>query len=281
MSTPELAIGSQQGSLLPEIYRVEEVIPETHDTFTLALIPQEGEPMTFAPGQFNMLYAYGAGESAISISGDPDLDGASILHTIRTAGTVTSALRGLRPGDSLGVRGPFGTSWPMEAARGKDVIFIGGGIGLAPLRPAIYRTLNRLERYGRVRVLIGARRPRDLLFMNEIAGWPVETLVSVDRATERWRGHVGVVTPYVRNLEIDPGNTVAMICGPEIMMRYAVMELLNHGMRPKDIFITMERNMKCAVGFCGHCQLGSEFICKDGPVFSYETMQFWFAQREF
>jgi NAD(P)H-flavin reductase len=268
------------GGLRPDIYRVEQVIPEARDTFTLALVAQDGDTMAFHPGQFNMLYAYGTGESAISISSDPDLAGSPILHTIREAGVVTGALKRLTIGDTVGVRGPFGTPWPMDDLAGKDLLFIAGGIGLAPLRPAIYQALNQPEKFGQVRVLIGARQPEDLLYMNEIAGWTAETVVTVDRAEARWHGRVGVVTPYIRKLDIDPKNTAAMICGPEIMMRYAAMELLGIGMDAHDILITMERNMKCAVGFCGHCQLGPAFICKDGPVFRYDALKFWFDQRE-
>lgn len=269
------------GSLTPDVYRVEKVIPETHDTFTLALAAIEGPTMCYAPGQFNMLYAYAAGESAISISGDADQLDTPILHTIRRCGIVTAKLEALQVGDTLGLRGPFGTAWPMDDAEGKDLLFIGGGIGLAPLRPAIYHALKRREHYGKMRVMIGARQPEDLLYMGEVATWPVEKVVSVDHAGENWHGHVGVITPYIEMLDLDPDNTVAMICGPEIMMRFAVMELLQAGMSEDNVYITMERNMKCAVGFCGHCQLGPAFICKDGPVFCYKDLKFWFSQREF
>lgn len=268
-------------SLKPDVYRVEKVLPETHDTFTLALAAMEGPTMRYEPGQFNMLYAYAAGESAISISGDADQLDTPILHTIRRCGVVTAKLEALQVGDTLGLRGPFGTTWPMDDAEGKDLLFIGGGIGLAPLRPAIYHALKRREQYGKMRLMIGARQPEDLLYMGEVASWPLENVISVDHADENWHGHVGVITPYIGKLDLDPDNTVAMICGPEIMMRYAVMELLKAGMSEDNVYITMERNMKCAVGFCGHCQLGPAFICKDGPVFCYKDLKFWFEQREF
>ena len=161
----------------------------------------------------------------------------------------------------------------MDDAEGKDLLFIGGGIGLAPLRPAIYHALKRREQYGKMRLMIGARQPEDLLYMGEVASWPLENVISVDHADGNWHGHVGVVTPYIGKLDLDPDNTVAMICGPEIMMRYAVMELLNRGHERGQFYVTMERNMKCAVGFCGHCQFGPAFICKDGPVFRYDRIE--------
>ena len=263
------------------MYRVDKKGWETRDTFTLALVPENGDGMRFSAGQFNMLYAFGVGECAISISGDPDQCDGPLLHTVRNVGTVTAALRHLREGDPVGVRGPFGRGWPMVAAEGKNLLFIAGGIGLAPLRPAVYHALNRPDSYGKVSLLAGARSPDDLLFMNEVSEWRTDALVTVDHADQQWHGHVGVVTPYIRKMDIDVEHTAAMICGPEIMMRYSVQELLNMGMPAHNIFITMERNMKCAVGFCGHCQLGPNFICKDGPVFNYKDIQFWFDQREF
>jgi len=266
--------------MLPVAYRIAETRRETVDTFTLDLRVADGSaPMRFGPGQFNMIYAFGTGESAISISGDPE-DGDRIRHTIREVGTVTSALGRLEAGAEVGIRGPFGTGWPMKQAEGKDVIFIAGGIGLAPLRPAIYQVLTSPDRYGKVALLLGARTPGDILYPVELATWQTEVLVTVDRAPEGWKGRVGVVTPLIGKIDFDPGRAIAMICGPEIMMRYAVLELRNRGMRDEDIFITMERNMKCAVGFCGHCQLGPEFICRDGPVFSYDRIDYWFQQRE-
>ncbi len=271
--------------MLPKIYRVKQTRKETHDTFTLELEPAGGgEPLVFAPGQFNMLYAFGVGECAISISGNPD-EPHKLLHTIRLVGTVTTALSKLRTGDTMGIRGPFGSSWPMEAAEGNDVVFVAGGIGLAPLRPAIYQVLANREKYGRVVLLFGTRTPQDLVFRRDLQKWrsrfDMEVVVTVDRAESGWKGNVGVVTTLIRRAPFDRFNTIAMICGPEIMMKFTVMELLNQGVSLENIYITMERNMKCAIGFCGHCQLGPTFICKDGPVFRYDRIKFWFEQREF
>lgn len=271
-------------AMLPSAWRVVERRDETHDTFTIVIEPcDEGLVMRFAPGQFNMLYAFGAGESAISISGDA-AHGSRVVHTIRRVGTVTSALERLQRDDQLGVRGPFGTSWPMNDLRGRDLVFIAGGIGLAPLRPAIYHALNHRAEYGRIVVLAGARTPADVLYHRELEQWSapggIECRITVDRAEETWRGNVGVVTKLVGKAALDPANAAALVCGPEIMMRYTAAELRRCGVGDERIFITMERNMKCAVALCGHCQLGPEFICRDGPVYRYDKIAFWLAQRE-
>lgn len=271
--------------MTPSPWRVADRWDETHDIFTLALEPAAGvEPMRFAPGQFNMLYAFGAGESAISISGDPSVKDGRLIHTVRRVGVVTAALSRLRAGDQLGVRGPFGTPWPMAEVRGRDLVFVAGGIGLAPLRPAIFHALANRGDYGRVVILAGARAPEDVLFAEELDRWKtldgVECRLTVDRAEEGWSRSVGVVTKLIPKADFDPARAAAMICGPEIMMRYTAIELRKRGLTDDRIFMTMERNMKCAVAFCGHCQLGPEFICKDGPVFRFDRIAFWFAQRE-
>jgi len=258
-------------------YRVTEVHVDNDDTFTLELVPPAGEALPrFKAGQFNMLYVFGVGEVPISISGDPDQT-TTLVHTTREVGAVTRAMRRLRIGDAIGVRGPYGTSWPVEAAEGRDVVLIAGGIGLPPLRPALYHVLARRERYGRVVLLYGARTPEDLLFRDELTAWraqlDLEVHVTVDRATGSWRGNVGVVTPIVRRAPIDPRRTVAMICGPEVMIRYACQELARRGVSPQDTFVSLERNMKCAVGLCGHCQLGPHLVCRDGPVFPYDQVE--------
>jgi len=270
--------------MLPEPWSVTEHQWETRDTFTIRLEPvQSGPPKTFLPGQFNMLYAFGTGESAISISGDP-ASPAELIHTIRAVGPVTRALSRLRPGDMLGLRGPFGTAWPVEALEGHDLVFLAGGIGLAPLRPAIYAALARRERYGKIVILIGARSPDDIVFAGEVETWTktrcIETRVSVDHAAPGWKHQVGVITTLIPKANFDPASAVALICGPEIMMRYSILELTRRGMNEDSIFLTMERNMKCAVGFCGHCQFGPEFICRDGPVFRHDQLKTWLALRE-
>ncbi len=268
--------------MLPLSCRVAANDWETHDTFTLRLEPPEGS-FDFSPGQFNMLYGFGMGESAISISGDPAETG-ELIHTIRRVGTVTSALAELNPGDSLGLRGPFGSSWPVERMHGHDLIFLAGGIGVAPLRPAIYYALAHRERYGNIVILLGARTPDDIVFASEIDAWTntegIEARVSVDCATQEWKRNVGVVTNLISKASFGPEKAIAMICGPEIMMRYSILELAKRGIGDAQIFLTMERNMKCAIGFCGHCQLGPEFICRDGPVFRYDRLKHWFSQRE-
>ena len=270
--------------MIPACWRVLDRWDETHDTFSFLLEPPKGAlTMRFLPGQFNMLYAFGAGESAVSISGDPGTDG-KLMHTIRRVGTVTSLLANLRPGDNVGLRGPFGTPWPMDALRGSDLVFVGGGIGLAPLRPAICHALTHREDFGRIVILAGARSPADVLFAAELEKWNtldgVESRITVDRADEAWEGSVGVVTKLIAKADFDPARAAALVCGPEIMMRYTAAELRKRGLTDESIFITMERNMKCAVALCGHCQLGSEFICKDGPVYRFDRIAFWLGQRE-
>jgi NAD(P)H-flavin reductase len=259
----------------PIPFRVTGNLAETHDTFTLMLEPPDGE-FTFVPGQINMLYAFGVGEVPISVSGDPDRPG-ELIHTIREVGAVTGALHRLRRGDFVGVRGPFGVPWPVKEAEGGDVVIIGGGIGLAPLRPVIYHVLNNRDRYGRVIVLYGARSPRDLLFQEELGHWrsrfDMEVEVTVDNADRSWRGGVGVVTRLISRSPFDTYLASAFVCGPEIMMRYAIEEFERRGLSADRIFLTMERNMKCSIGVCGHCQFGPHFVCKDGPVFPYSTVK--------
>ena len=259
----------------PRIATVLRTRRETRDTVTLELEPPEGRPFAFAPGQFNMVYAFGAGESAISISGDPDRTGV-LVHTIRSVGTVTEHLTAARKGDSIGVRGPFGRGWPIETARGRDLVVVAGGIGLAPLRPMILAALHHRALYRRVVVLVGARTPSDLIYQRELHRWrghlDAQVEVTVDRGEAAWRGDVGVVTALLRRVELDPARTTAMLCGPEIMMRFAVRELTARGVPASDVFVTLERNMKCGVGFCGHCQLGPRFLCKDGPVFRHDEL---------
>jgi NAD(P)H-flavin reductase len=270
--------------MVPVLYRIHRVRRETRDTFTLEAGPEGSEEIRpFVPGQFNMLYAYGMGEVPISVSGDP-ADFHRTVHTIRAVGPVTKAMRGLKPGDLLGVRGPFGSHWPVDESAGSDIVIVAGGIGLAPLRPALYRLIAERGRYGRVVLLYGARTPEDILFPRELKQWraqfDLEVHVTVDRATAEWRGNVGVVTTLLRKASFDPISTVAMVCGPEVMMRFAIVELQRRGIPSDNVFLSMERNMKCAVGFCGHCQYGPMFICRDGPVFPYSRIGLLFATRE-
>lgn len=270
--------------MVPQPWQIQRVWQETGDTFTMELEPLAGsDRLTFAAGQFNMLYVFGVGEVPISISGDPEKSG-PLIHTTRAVGVVTNAMRKLKRQDVLGVRGPFGTPWPLQKAEGSDVVIVAGGLGLAPLRPAIYQMLAHRERYGRVLLLYGARTPADLLYQNQLKQWgmraDLETFVTVDHATEGWTGDVGVVTRFIPKAIFDPLDTVALVCGPEIMMRFTILELQKRGVTDDQIVVSMERNMKCALGFCGHCQYGPTFVCKDGPVFRYSRIQHWFTKRE-
>jgi NAD(P)H-flavin reductase len=269
---------------VPQPWCVRRSWRETEDSFSFELEPQNDSPtFHFFPGQFNMLYVFGIGEVPISISGDPAK--ANILvHTVRTVGLTTRALGNLKRGAQLGVRGPFGSRWPIEQVLGKDLLIVAGGIGMAPLRPVVYAVLARRQQFGRVSLLYGTRSPADILYAKELQKWAqrkdLETLVTVDRAGQGWTGNVGVVTTLIAKARFDPGHSLAMVCGPEVMMRFTVRELETRGMRTDSIHISMERNMKCAVGFCGHCQFGPTFICKDGPIFRYDKIEPLLSIRE-
>jgi NAD(P)H-flavin reductase len=262
-------------------WRVTANRRESHDTVTLELEPPE--PFGFQPGQFNMLRVPGVGEVPISVSGDPSLAG-PVLHTIRDVGAVTHALCTARPGDEIGVRGPYGTSWPVQAAEGGDVLIVAGGIGLPPLRPAIYHVLARRESFGRLVLLYGARTPSDLLFAGELAAWrsrfDLTVEVTVDTAGRDWYGNVGVVPDLIGKAAFEPGASVAFTVGPEIMMRFAVRALLAAGVPEDRVFLSMERDMQCAAALCGHCQLGPFLVCRDGPVFCYRPLARWLGVRE-
>jgi NAD(P)H-flavin reductase len=270
--------------MVPRPYVVREVGKETSDTFTLTLASGNGtDKEVFRPGQFSMLWVFGVGELPISISGDP-ADTHKLVYTVRSVGQATHALVSQTTGNSVGVRGPFGTGWPVEATTGRDVILVAGGIGLAPLRPVIYHVLSNRKAYGRLVVLYGARSPRDLLYRKELASWArqrdTQVLVTVDYGGLSWRGHVGVVTTVFKYARLQPSRSVAMICGPEIMMRFVARDLEAQGLARENIYLSMERNMKCAIGFCGHCQYGPRFVCKDGPIFRYPQIRAVLDQYE-
>jgi NAD(P)H-flavin reductase len=223
-----------------------------------------------------MLYLPGVGESAISMSGDPDRkDG--WIHTVRVAGNVTKTLARLGRGDTLGLRGPFGAGWPVADLVGNDVVIVAGGLGMAPLRPLVYYIMNHREKFGKVWLILGARTSEGLLYPTEYAAWltcDIEVTLTVDRATAGWNGHVGVVTQLIDRLQLPrPKQTQLVTCGPEVMMKYAAMSGLRLGIDAGQIWVSMERNMQCAAGLCGHCQLGPEFICKDGPVVRYDRIR--------
>lgn len=264
-----------------EPWRVTDVRFEAPGVVTLGLTPPG--PFEFLPGQFNMLYRPGIGEVPISISGDSANSG-HVLHTIRDVGAVTRALCTLRPGEQVGVRGPYGTSWPIASAEGGDLVIVAGGIGLPPLRPAIYQALRHRGRFGRVVLLYGARTPRDLLFAVELSAWrarfDLDVIVTVDTATREWRGNVGVVPELIPKAPFDPRQTTAFVVGPEIMMRFAVRALLEAGTPADRVYLSMERSMQCAVALCGHCQLGPFLVCRDGPVFGYDKIAPWLSIRE-
>ncbi len=265
---------------------IKQIRYETRDIATYSLTftdPAIREQYRYLPGQFNMLYLPGFGEAAISISSDPG-EPSTLLHTIREAGNVTTAMSHLKKGDTIGVRGPFGSAWPVDRAEGKDLIIVGGGIGLAPLRPAIYHVIRHREKYGKITILSGARSSTDLLYPEEYDEWrahDIDVQVTVDRADESWQGNVGVVPMLFYSMRPDPRNTIVFTCGPEIMMRFVVYEALARRIPKEDVYVSLERNMKCAIGFCGHCQYGPFYLCKEGPVLSYNRIEPFFGVEEF
>jgi NAD(P)H-flavin reductase len=257
---------------------IDSIVPEVEGVATYRLVFQDEAVRAvyrFAPGQFNMLYLPAAGEIAISISDDYENQG-SCEHTVHVVGNVTRTLAGLQVGDTLGMRGPFGTCWPLAECIGRDVVIVAGGIGLAPLRPAICTLLRRRRQFGRVTLLYGSRSPDTLLYMRQYDDWAQRGMLihtTVDRSVPGWLGNVGVVTLLLEHLRtLDPENTVLLCCGPEVMMKYTVMTALRRGLTARQIWVSLERNMQCAVGLCGHCQLGPEFVCKDGPIFRYDRI---------
>lgn len=258
--------------MLPRPFRVLSHRRDTADTSTLELAAEDGEELRFAPGQFTMMYVFGIGEVPISVSGDPHRPDV-LVHTVRSVGAVTRAIVDLRPGDIVGIRGPYGSGWPMAVAAGKDLVVVAGGIGLAPLRPVIYDALARREDFAALSVIYGSRSPADLLFVPELHEWrsrfDMEVEITVDRPDDDWLGDVGVVTGLLSRIPFDADNSVAMLCGPEIMMKVVGRELRMQGLPPEAIYVSLERNMKCAIGFCGHCQFGPDFVCRKGPVFPF------------
>lgn len=268
--------------MTPAPYRVVGRRRETADTWTLEL-KALADPITPLPGQFAMLYAHGVGEVPISTSGLPAA-GTPLTHTIRAVGPVSAALCARDEGSVVGVRGPFGTAWPLEEARGRDLVVVAGGIGLAPLRPAVLHALAHREDFGSFTLLVGARTPDDLLFVDELEAWrsrlDAEALVTVDAATPEWRGRVGLVTTLVPAAPFDPARAVALVCGPEVMMAFVARALVERGLAKERIWVSTERNMRCGVGHCGHCQLGPLLVCRDGPVLRYDEVEGLMGVRE-
>ncbi|KUL23519.1 FAD/NAD(P)-binding protein [Actinoplanes awajinensis] len=257
---------------VPVPYRIVDRRADTHDTVTIELAAVTTTLPPFQPGQFAMLTAYGIGDVPISLSARRD---DRLVHTIRAVGAVTRALHDARPGEVVGVRGPFGTTWDVGSATGRDVIVVGGGIGLAPLRPVVEHVLSRPGSYRRVAVLAGARSPAELLFTDDLRRWtgPAQVEVIVDRPDQGWDGPVGLVTSLIPEVDVDPADAVAFVCGPEPMMRFTARALVGHGVPAEQIRVSLERGMRCGTGWCGHCQLGPLLICRDGPVVPYPVAE--------
>jgi NAD(P)H-flavin reductase len=272
------------GAMTPRAHRVVSRRQETYDTWTLAIEPLPGQELPyFAPGQFGMLYTFGVGEAPISVSGaSTALD--PLRCTVRSVGAVTAALCATSPGDVVGLRGPFGSSWPLDEAVTADIVFVAGGLGLAPLRPAIHHVLAHRNQFGRVIVCYGGRASSELLFVNELEHWrgrfDLDIDVIVDTAGPDWNGKVGVVTKLVELASFDPDSTFGLMCGPEVMLRFAALTLRKRGVPPERCYISMERNMHCAIAQCGHCQFGPKFICREGPVQRYDEVEPWLQVRE-
>ena len=276
---------SWREEMMPRPARVTDIKPEASGiaTFQLALESINGNGHHFEPGQYNMLYLPGFGEVPISISSDP-ASPEQLGHTIRFAGMVTQAMSRLKVGDRVGIRGPYGSAWPVRRARGGDVVIATGGIGMAPLRPVIYHIIRWRKEYERVILLYGARTPEDLLYKDEVREWEkhnIEVQITVDRADATWRGQIGVVPMLFYRVRLNPKHTVVLTCGPEIMMRFAIFEALARKVPKENVYLSMERNMKCGIGFCGHCQLGPHFICQDGAVFPFVKVEKFFGKEDF
>jgi NAD(P)H-flavin reductase len=271
--------------MIPVPYRVTGHVVETRDSVTLVLTPG-GVPLPpFLPGQFMMLAVPGVGEIAISVSGDPAATGGTLVHTIRAVGAVSQALHDAWPGTVVGARGPFGKGWDVASATGRDLVIAAGGVGLAPLRPVLLAALADRGRYGRVVLVAGARTPEEFLFRGELEALAVqengcEIELTIDQPATGWDGTVGFVTEPLARLSLDPANTTAFVCGPEPMMRFSAQVLLGKGMAAGDIRVSLERNMQCGIGLCGHCQLGPLLLCRDGPVAGYDVAGPLLAVRE-
>lgn len=267
--------------MAPRPFRVVRRGRETDDTWTLELAPVAGDSTRAAPGQFTMLYAFGVGEVPISVSAERD---GVLVHTVRAVGAVTEAICAAPEGSVLGIRGPLGNSWPVEAAAGGDAIVVAGGIGMAPLRPVVEHLAGRRGDFGRVALLYGARTPRDLLYQPDLEHWrsrcDIAVDVTVDAAEADWGGKVGVVPKLIAIADVEPASTTAFVVGPEIMMRFAADALMKRGIPAERIHVSLERNMRCGIGHCGHCQLGPTLICRDGPVYRWDEVERLLAVRE-
>ncbi|MBH0191004.1 MAG: FAD/NAD(P)-binding protein [Nitrospira sp.] len=263
---------------------IVEKMQEAEDihTYRLRLNDQDvRRNFRFTAGQFNMVYLFGVGEVAISIVSDPD-EPERLDHTIRAVGRVTSAIGQLSVGEVLGIRGPFGQGWPLEEARGHDIVIATGGLGCAPVVGAIEYIFRRRREYGSVKIIHGVKTPRDLLYHERFETWrrqpDTEVLLASDRPDETWRYHVGVVTELFERVPINAAKTMVLMCGPEIMMRLGVPILMNRGIPATAVYVSLERHMECGIGLCGHCQMGPYFLCKDGPVMRYDRVEPWLGR---
>ncbi len=261
----------------PEFARLAEVRPMTEQEKLFTVVLPQGRSLGHVPGQFVMLSIPGIGEAPISISSSPSRSNGHFELCVRRVGDVTGALHKLGPGSLVGIRGPMGHGFPIEQMRGKDILFAPGGLGLAPLRSLINQVLDERQDFGRVIILYGAKRPAELLFRDELAQWAargdIEFKMTVDRGDETWKGHVGVITTLFPKVSIDPLNTVAITCGPPIMYRFVLVEMIGKGIPESQIYLSLERRMKCGVGKCGHCQINDLYCCKEGPVFTYSQVK--------
>jgi NAD(P)H-flavin reductase len=264
---------------LPDLAEIVSIRDETPDTKTFALRfcdPGRWEAFDYRPGQFVEVSVFGAGEAPFCLASPRD--GANSFEiTVRSTGAVTAALHALTPGEQLGVRGPLGNGFPFDEMKGRDILFIGGGIGLPPLRPLIWETLAHRDEFRSVTVLYGARTPADLVYKHELEAWrarpDMEFMVTVDTPDEGWKDNVGVVGSLFPKARIQPSTTVAFVCGPPIMITFVVKDLLALGLPEDAIITTLERHMRCGVGKCNHCLIGDKYVCTDGPVFTYRQMK--------
>jgi NAD(P)H-flavin reductase len=264
---------------LPQIARITDVRDETPDTKTFVFRLREDpahQAFTWRPGQFVELSVFGLGEAPFGFASSPTRK-QNFEITIRAVGALTAALHGMGPGDEVGIRGPLGNHFPCDEVRGRNILFIGGGIGLPPLRSLIHNMLDERDKFGDITILYGARTPTDLVYKQELKQWEqrgdIRFMVTVDRSEPGWQGNVGMVPTLFPKADVKPDGTVAYICGPPVMIRFVIQDLVSMGFADDNIISTLERHMKCGVGKCNHCCIGHKYVCRDGPVFSYQQMK--------
>ncbi len=254
--------------------KIEEVRQETPTIKTFVLRPESS--FSFATGQFIELTVPGSGEAPFTPSSDPEVK-ERMEVTIMDVGRVTSRLHKMNTGETVGIRGPYGKGYPLDKFQGKDILIVGGGVGLAPLRSLIFSLFTQIEKYNKVALCYGARTPSDIVFKNSLSEWSkkkkVDIVTTVDVGDSTWKGNVGLVTTILKDLAVDLKKAVSVVCGPPIMMKFVTLKLLDSGFKPADIYLSMEKNMSCGLGKCGHCRLGKYYVCRDGPVFTYEDIK--------